>query len=207
VTRRAAFGRAAAKDCAMVTIRHERPGDVPAREVLLDLAFGAARFAKASERLREGRRPAKGLAFVALDAGRVVGSVRLWTVVAGAGKQTPLPALLLGPLAVDPAHRGRGIGAALMRRALWEARRLGHGAVLLVGDAPYYGRFGFSAAATASLRMPGAYAPERLLALELRPGAIAGAAGLIAPADAVAGTAAARVARPTRRHGNLPQAA
>jgi predicted N-acetyltransferase YhbS len=86
---------------------------------------------------------------------------------------------LLGPLAVDPAHRNRGIGSALMRRAISRARLAGHGAILLVGDAGYYGRFGFAAAPTADLWMPGRYERDRLLALELRPAALAGARGLI----------------------------
>jgi predicted N-acetyltransferase YhbS len=88
--------------------------------------------------------------------------------------------LLLGPLAVDAGWRNRGIGAALVRRALRDARRLGHDAVLLVGDAPYYGRFGFSAEKTGALRLPGPYERHRLLACELTPGALDGARGLIA---------------------------
>jgi predicted N-acetyltransferase YhbS len=159
----------------MVTIRHERTADVPAREALLDEAFGAARFAKTAERLREGRLPANGLAFAASENDRVVGTVRLWSVAAGESR----PALLLGPLAVAGSHRGRGIGAALMRRALREARRHGHAAVLLVGDAPYYARFGFSAAKTAALRLPGPYERERLLGCELVAGALDDANGLI----------------------------
>ena len=98
----------------MVTIREEKSADIAAREVLLDEAYGASRFAKASERLREGRVPADGLSLVAVDHGRIVGTVRLWHVTAGPG----CAALLLGPLAVDPAHRNRGIGTALMRRAI-----------------------------------------------------------------------------------------
>jgi predicted N-acetyltransferase YhbS len=87
--------------------------------------------------------------------------------------------LLLGPLAVDPAHQGNGLGGRLMRHAIAAARMRGHGAILLVGDAPYYGRFGFSAEKTGALRMPGPYEQHRLLALELVPGALAGARGLI----------------------------
>jgi predicted N-acetyltransferase YhbS len=159
----------------MVTIRHEKPSDAAAREALLDLAYGRVRFSKTSERLRTGRRPAAGLSFIAVDGGRVVGTVRLWTVSAGADR----PALLLGPLAVHPDSRSRGIGAALMRHALEAARRLGHGAVLLVGDAAYYGRFGFSAERTGALWLPGPYDQHRLLGLELHPGALDGARGLI----------------------------
>jgi predicted N-acetyltransferase YhbS len=162
----------------MTTIRKELVKDIAAREALLDLCFGDARFAKASERLREGRLPADGLAFAAVERGRLVGSVRLWHVKAGPGR----PALLLGPLAVHPDCRGRGIGAALIRRALHDAARLGHRAVLLVGDTPYYGRFGFSAEKTGALWLPGPYEKSRLLARELVPGALDGARGLVSPA-------------------------
>jgi len=159
----------------MVTIRQERIADVAARESLLDKAYGVARFAKTSERLRQGRTPANGLSLVAADQHRLVGTVRLWNVTADPGRN----ALLLGPLAVHPDHRNRGIGTALMRRVIARARLAGHGAVLLVGDAAYYGRFGFSAALTSELRMPGHYEPHRLLALELKSGALAGARGAI----------------------------
>ena len=120
----------------MITIRNEVLNDSEAREALLDRAFGDARFAKAAERLREGRLPAEGLSLIAEDKNCVVGTVRLWHVVAGPAR----PALLLGPLAVDDAWRGLGIGAALMRRATEAAHRLGHKAVLLAGDAAYYSR-------------------------------------------------------------------
>ncbi len=159
----------------MVTIREEKIADIEAREALLDAAYGAARFAKASERLREGRLPAQGLALVAVEQGRIVGTIRLWHVAAGPGRA----ALLLGPLAIHPQQRKRGIGSALMRRAIARARLAGHRAIVLVGDAAYYGRFGFTAALTGDLWMPGRCDRERLLALELQPGALAGARGLI----------------------------
>jgi predicted N-acetyltransferase YhbS len=159
----------------MISIRKERPPDVAAREALLDDAFGSQRWRKTSQRLRDGRLPAEGLAFVATYGKRVVGTARLWNVVSGTGK----PALLLGPVAVASDFRKRGIGAALVRRALSVARRQGHGAVVLVGDAAYYGRFGFSAAKTAGLRMPGPFERPRLLGLELAPGALDGARGLL----------------------------
>ncbi|HUI96320.1 MAG TPA: N-acetyltransferase [Xanthobacteraceae bacterium] len=157
----------------MITIRSEHPPDVAAREALLDAAYGPVRLTKPSQCLRAGRDPA--LAFVATERGRVVGTVRLWPVAAGSGG----PALLLGPLAVAPDCRRRGIGAALMRRAIRAARLAGHAAVLLVGDAAYYGRFGFSAAKTAALSMAGLAEPDRLLALELAAGALDGACGPI----------------------------
>jgi predicted N-acetyltransferase YhbS len=160
---------------AVTTIRKEMTKDVSSREALLERAFGDARFTKAAERLREGRMPAYGLSFIATDKNRVVGTVRLWHISAGPAR----PALLFGPLAVDGAWRCRGIGAALMRRATEAAQQLGHKAVLLVGDAPYYGRFGFSAEKTGALWMPGPYERDRLLARELVPGALDGARGLV----------------------------
>jgi predicted N-acetyltransferase YhbS len=166
----------------MVTIRAERFSDLASREMLLDTAYGPSRFTKTSERLREGRLPAEQLAFVAVDQGRLVGTVRLWHVWAGPGRR----ALLLGPLAVHPEFRNRGIGSMLVSHAISAARRLGHGAVLLVGDAPYYARFGFAAGLTAGLWMPGRYERDRFLALELRPGALDGARGLIGAAGALA---------------------
>ena len=159
----------------MISIRHERTADIDAREALLDEAFGDTRFRKASERLREGRLPADGLAFVASQAKRVVGTARLWNVVCGTGT----PALLLGPIAVAASCRSQGVGGALVRHAIEAARRLGHGAVILVGDAAYYGRFGFSGETTGALWMPGPFERHRLLALELKPGALEGARGLI----------------------------
>ena len=160
----------------MVKIRNETARDAGAREALLDRVWGPSRLQKTAERLREGRRPAEGLCFVAEDDRCIVGTVRLWRVCAGPVR----PALLLGPLAVEETRRGRGIGSALMRRALAAAQRLGHGAVLLLGDAPYYGRFGFSAEKTSALWLPGPYERHRLLGCELAPGALDGALGLIA---------------------------
>jgi predicted N-acetyltransferase YhbS len=159
----------------MVTIREEKFADIAAREALLDVAYGAVRLTKTSERLREGRLPAAGLSLVATDRGRIVGTVRLWNIDAGPGRSV----LLLGPLAVDPQHRNRGIGSALMRRAVARARLAGHRAIILVGDAAYYSRFGFASAQTGALRMPGRFDRDRLLALELSPAALAGARGLI----------------------------
>jgi predicted N-acetyltransferase YhbS len=160
----------------MVTIRTELASDVVSRERLLDKAFGKTRVRKTSERLREGRLPADGLAFTAVDAkGRVVGSVRLWSIIAGSAG----PSLLLGPLVVDCKMQGQGLGAALMSHALNTASVLGHDSVLLVGDAAYYTRFGFDGALTRSLHLPGPVDRNRFLGLELTPGALDGAEGLI----------------------------
>jgi predicted N-acetyltransferase YhbS len=177
----------------MTKIRHETPFDVVRREALLDAAFGDARFSKTAQRLREGRLPERGLSFVACADGRLVGTVRLWSISAGPGR----PALLLGPLAVATDVRDCGIGGDLMQHALEQAQRRGHRAVLLVGDAPYYGRFGFTAEKTGALRLPGPYAPERLLARELVPGALDGARGLVGATGRIApkAAAAARMAR------------
>jgi predicted N-acetyltransferase YhbS len=179
----------------MIDIRLESPSDIAAREALLDVAYGPVRFTKPSQRLRARREAV--LSFVATAEDRVVGTIRLWPVSAGHDR----PALLLGPLAVHPDCRRRGIGAALMRRVIGVARDAGHGAVLLVGDASYYARFGFTAAKTGALTMPGPYEPDRLLALELVPDALDGARGLIrvgAPRRAArriaAGLAVARAA-------------
>lgn len=161
----------------MIQIREEHPRDVAARERLLDACFGAQRFAKTSERLREGRLPAEGLALTAERHGRVVGTVRLWHVAAGGDR----PALLLGPLAIDPGLQGLGLGTRLMDTALARAQSLGHGAVLLVGDAPYYARFGFAPDLADGLAMPGPFERARFLALDLRPGSLDGATGILRP--------------------------
>ncbi len=109
-----------------------------------------------------------------------MGTVRLWNIHAGLDAfGFPVSALLLGPLAVDPSVAGCGIGSALMRHAIAEAGRLGHGAILLVGDPEYYGRFGFTAEKTGSLAMPGPFEKRRFLALELKPGHLDGAHGIL----------------------------
>src|SRR5215213_9302448 len=161
---------------APFAIRAERASDVVAREALLDACFGANRHTRTCQRLRDGRAPAEGLAFSAVARGRLVGTVRLWHVSAGG-----IPALMLGPLAVEASSRKLGAGAALMDHALAAAKARGHGAVILLGDAPYYARFGFSAAKTGELTLPGTFERERLLGLELGEGALDGAWGMIAP--------------------------
>jgi predicted N-acetyltransferase YhbS len=160
----------------MIHFADEHTADIPAREALLDRAMGKARHLKPSERLRRGRLPAAGLALAAREYGRLVGTVRLWNVEAG-GK----PALLLGPLAVDPTAQGSGIGSGLMQLALARAADLGHGGVILVGDPEYYARFGFSAALTGGLVMPAPVDRRRFLALELGANSLASASGLILP--------------------------
>jgi predicted N-acetyltransferase YhbS len=189
----------------MVTIRNEACKDVDAREGLLDRVWGAARFQKTAERLREGRTPADGLSLVATHDDEIVGTVRLWDVCAGPGR----PALLLGPLAVDQAWRCHGIGGALMKRAVAVARRRKHRAVLLVGDAAYYERFSFSAAKTGTLWMPGPYERDRLLGCELAAGALEGARGLISATGPLAPTPSldALIAHLDRRDSSARHAA
>jgi predicted N-acetyltransferase YhbS len=168
----------------VVTIRNETSADIDARNDLLDRVWGPSRFQKTAERLREGRKPAAGLSFVAERDGDIVGTVRLWDICVGPGR----PAVLLGPVAVDEAERSRGIGGGLMRRAITAARRRKHRALLLVGDAAYYQRFGFSADKTGTLWLPGPYERHRLLGVELAPGALDGARGLVGATGQVAPT-------------------
>ncbi|MEH2619801.1 GNAT family N-acetyltransferase [Bradyrhizobium sp. AZCC 1620] len=166
-------------DAAPFAIRAERALDDAAREALLDACFGANRHTRTCQRLRDGRAPAEGLSLSAVCEGRLVGSVRLWHVSAGG-----IPALMLGPLAVEASSRQLGVGAALMDHALAAAKARGHRAVILLGDAPYYARFGFLAAKAGELRLPGAFERDRLLGLELSEGALDGAWGMIVPTGA-----------------------
>src|SRR6478736_3237313 len=161
-------------DAAPFAIRAERASDVAAREALLDACFGDNRHMRTCQRLRDGRAPAEGLALSAVRQGRVIGSVWLWHVSAGGQ-----PALMLGPLAVEASSRQLGVGAALMDHALAAAKARGHRAIILLGDAPYYARFGFSAAKTGELSLPGPFEHDRLLGLELCEGALGGARGMI----------------------------
>jgi len=156
-------------------IDDEAAGDIFAREALLDRAMGAGRRRKSSEKLRRGRLPSPGLAFVARNgAGQVIGSVRLWDVAAGERQL-----LMLGPLAVETITAGQGVGSALMRHAVLRAKELGHGGIILVGDAPYYQRFGFSAEKTGGVMMPGPVERHRLLGLELSEGYLDSVSGLL----------------------------
>lgn len=164
-------------------IREEAPADVAAREALLDAAFGPARFLKTCERLREGRTPAPGLAMVATDAsGALIATIRLWPIFAGGDR----PALLLGPLAVADHARALGLGTQMTRVALARAESLGHGAVLLVGDEPYYRRFGFERRLTEKLLLPGPVERARFLGLELVEGALSDAKGRVTAAPVAA---------------------
>jgi predicted N-acetyltransferase YhbS len=156
----------------MWDIRPECADDIEAVEALNRASFGPGRFAKSAYRLREGVHCEAALSFVAMEDGILRGSIRFWPVDIGGA-----PALLLGPLAVQADQRGRGIGIALMNRGIAEARTLGHRAIILVGDAPYYARVGFSPIPPGRLRFPGPVDPARLLGLALSPGALDTLAG------------------------------
>jgi len=158
----------------------EEPRHAAAIESLLDRSFGPDRFKKTAYKLRDGVDPIPELSLVALEhdeLGNEVldGTIRFWPVTIGG----TVPALLLGPIAVSERLQGGGLGSKLIRMSLNKAAALGHKAVILVGDAPYYERFGFSRSLTLGMQMPGPVDLDRLLGLELVPGALAGATGMI----------------------------
>ena len=187
-------------NAAPFALRAERASDVVAREALLDACFGDNRLNRTCQRLRDGRAPAEGLALSALVRGRLVGTVRLWHVSVGG-----IPALMLGPLAVEASSRKFGAGAALMDHALAAAKARGHRAVILLGDAPYYARFGFSGAKTRELSLPGPFERDRLLGLELCEGALDGAWGMITATGAL--EPKRRAVRPRKALLPVPHAA
>lgn len=157
----------------------ERPEDGPEVEWLLDLAFAPGRTALSSYRLRQGVAPVAELCTVVRDEYDVLaGCIRYWPVRIG---PAGAPALLLGPVAVHPTRQGEGIGALLMRETLAGAAALGWARVVLVGDLPYYSRFGFSRDAARNLKFPPPYNPDRLLARALVPGAFDDCCGMIRP--------------------------
>lgn len=197
----------------MIQIRHERLADIDAREALLDSAFGESRTRKSSERLREDRLPAEGLSFIASEGKRVIGTARLWNVACGIEKSSGQQALLLGPVAVAQDCRSRGLGGAMVRRAIQTARKLRFGAIVLVGDPEYYNRFGFSGEKTGALWMPGPFERHRLLGRELKAGSLDDARGMIAatgrlvPMPDLAALVAQAKANAPRARGNRWRAA
>jgi predicted N-acetyltransferase YhbS len=161
----------------MFRILKETPQDSAEVEFLYDLAFAPGRTALSSYRLREGVEPVAGLSLVARDEYEVLaGAIRYWPVRVGAAG---VPALLLGPVAVHPTRQGEGLGALLISASLHRALELGWTRVILVGDEPYYCRFGFSRDAARALDYPPPTNPDRLLARALAPGAFDGAAGMV----------------------------
>ena len=160
-----------------ITYRSERPEDAPLVTALIDRAFGPGRHAKAADRLREGNRLIADLSFTAWDGDTLVGSVRLWPVTVG-GEAV----VFLGPIAVEADLRKHRIGQTLVEMACDAAAKAGWRAVLLVGDAPYFGRTGFDAAPAKAVRMPGPVDQRRVLLKPLRDGGADGLAGPVARA-------------------------
>jgi predicted N-acetyltransferase YhbS len=140
------------------TLARERPQDSARVQALIERAFGPGRFAKAAERLRDSNQPDLELSFVAWAGDMAVGCVRMWPILIG-----ETPAVLLGPFAVEDAWRSQGLGGALVERACEAAEAKGHTGVLLVGDAPFFRRFGFEAAANGRALMPGPVDGGRVL--------------------------------------------
>jgi predicted N-acetyltransferase YhbS len=159
-----------------LSITSETADDAEAIDRLHERTFGPGRYARTAYRIREDIAHRLDLSFVARIGTLMVGSVRLSPVQVGA-----TPALLLGPLTVEPPFRERGIGKALLMRALDQARSGGHRLVILVGDEPYYGRAGFKRIPKGVATMPGPVDPKRLLVAELVEGAFEGVTGAIRP--------------------------
>jgi len=159
-----------------IAILPETPDDQPAIEHLNARTFGPGRFAKTAYRIREQVAHVPELSFTARVGTLLVGSVRLSPILIGETR-----GLLLGPLTVEPPFRDRGIGQALIARALEAAKGKGHRLVVLVGDEPYYGKAGFKPIAKGQVTMTGPVDPARLLIAELSPGAFDGVTGAIRP--------------------------
>ncbi len=160
---------------------HERSGDDSLIEPLLDRCFGFDRHHKTVYRLREGIAPIGKLSFVGLAPdGGLLGSLRFWPIRIGEAA-----AILLGPLAVEPALQGMGVGRGLLRHGLPRAKRLGARTCVVVGAPDYYAPFGFGNAAGHGLILPGPVEPERFQVLEIVPGALKDVSGLIGRAEDV----------------------
>ncbi|MGF1659033.1 MAG: GNAT family N-acetyltransferase [Rubrimonas sp.] len=161
----------------MFRLLPERPGDLDEVEALYDLCFAPGRRALSSYRLREGAPPIPGLCRVARDEfDALAGAIRFWPVRIG---ESGAPALLLGPVAVHPTRQGEGLGGALIADGLERAAEAGWTRALLVGDEPYYRRFGFTRAQAEALAFPPPTNPDRLLARALAPDAFDDVAGLV----------------------------
>jgi len=160
----------------MIELGPEGPEDLWEVEALYDLCFAPGREALSSYRLREGVAPVADLCLVAREDGIVAGAIRHWPVRVG-----ETCALLLGPVAVHPTHQGEGLGGWLIRESVERARARGRARIMLVGDAPYYGRFGF--ARLEGVEMPPPTNPARVLGLALFPGAWDGVSGKVMPAN------------------------
>jgi predicted N-acetyltransferase YhbS len=159
-----------------LTILPESAGDALAIERLHERTFGPGRFARTAYRIREGAQHRLDLSFTARIGTLLVGSVRLTPIRIGETR-----ALLLGPLTVEPPFRGRGIGIALIEKALAQAKAEGHRLVVLVGDEPYYDKAGFTRIPKGRAFMPGPVDHARLMVAELVQGAFEGVSGAIRP--------------------------
>ena len=156
-------------------IRPETDGDAQLLSELSAQAFGPGRFTRSAYRVREGVPPVGALCLCGLLDERPMGGIRFTAIRIG-GEEG---AALLGPLVIDPVQKGKGFGRALVKEGLARARGEGFGLILLVGDMPYYERFGFQPVPPGQITLPGPVDPTRLLALELVPGALAGAVGQV----------------------------
>jgi len=156
-------------------IRPETAADIPALNALSATAFGPGRYARSAYRVREGIAPAPELSLTGWQKGQIRGGVRFTAIRIGDRRG----GLLLGPLVVDPAVAGKGCGKALLQEGIARARKAGFAFVLLVGDMPYYGRFGFKPAVPGTIHLPGPVDPARLLVLELAEGALDGVSGQV----------------------------
>ena len=159
-----------------ITILPETEDDALAIERLHERTFGPGRYARTAYRIREGVGHDLALSYTARIGTLLVGSVRLSPVRIGT-----TPALLLGPLTIEPPFRDRGIGLAMMQRALADAKTRGHRLVILVGDEPYYARVGFKRIPRGRVKMPGPVDPARLLVAELAEGAFEAVSGPVLP--------------------------
>jgi predicted N-acetyltransferase YhbS len=162
-------------DSAKFEIRLENGGDAEILSQLSAEAFGPGRFTRSAYRVREGVAPVAALCLCGAIGTSVVGGIRFTAIRIGDLEG----AALLGPLVVDPAEKGKGFGRALVEEGLARARTEGFTLVLLVGDMPYYGRFGFQPVPPGQIILPAPVDPARLLALELIPGTLAGAVGQV----------------------------
>ena len=161
------------------------PSDLSAVSALHASAFGPGRFARAAYRVREGTPPISPYCRGAFRDGRLLAALRMTVIAIGDNR----PHLLLGPLAVAADVQGQGFGKALIADAITSSRtgttQMGSlqesrfGIVLLVGDMPYYGRFGFKPVPSGQITFPGPVNPSRILAIECHPGALARAVGLV----------------------------
>ncbi|UWQ61711.1 N-acetyltransferase [Leisingera caerulea] len=157
----------------MIELQAEQADDRWEVEALYDLCFAPGREALSSYRLRNGVPPVAGLSQVARDSdGILAAAIRFWPVLVG-----DAPALLLGPVAVHPTRQGEGLGGSLIRDSLAKAEESGWARVMLVGDAPYYLRFGFTR--LEGVEMPPPTNPDRVLGLALQDGAWEGIRGQV----------------------------